>query len=188
MDQPDRAAFLIVDERHLQRPEFPLIKFIDGWETVEEMESALGLPAGNLRATLDRYNRHAALGRIRTSTSNRNSCAPGHGALGRIRSVAGQGDVLGFTVGGLATDVDGRCFGRTRPPSPGSTRLGRARRPSPKTARGTRVGRSWARGRSSAAARHARGDVPGPGLSVGPHTRLARAAVHFHRPSPISRR
>ncbi|MBU3750404.1 MAG: FAD-binding protein, partial [Mycobacterium sp.] len=31
MDQPDSAAYLIVDESHLQRPEFPLIKFIDGW-------------------------------------------------------------------------------------------------------------------------------------------------------------
>ena len=38
MDQPDSAAFLIVDEAHMQRPEIPLIQFIDGWETVEEME------------------------------------------------------------------------------------------------------------------------------------------------------
>ena len=37
MDQPDSQAYLIVDEDHLQRPEFPLIKFIDGWETIRRL-------------------------------------------------------------------------------------------------------------------------------------------------------
>ena len=46
----------------MQMPEMPLIKFIDGWETVAEMETALGIPEGNLAATLDRYNEHAARG------------------------------------------------------------------------------------------------------------------------------
>ena len=62
MDQPDSAAFLIVDEAHMERPQVPLIRFIDGWETVEEMEAALGIPEGNLVQTLNRYNEHAARG------------------------------------------------------------------------------------------------------------------------------
>src|SRR3954451_10842759 len=62
MDQPDSAAFLIVDEEHLERPEVPLVPLIDGWETVEEMEAALGIPQGNLVATLNRYNEYAARG------------------------------------------------------------------------------------------------------------------------------
>ena len=62
LEQPDQQAYLIVDEAHMQMPEMPLIKFIDGWETVAEMEAALGIPAGKLAATLDRYNEHAANG------------------------------------------------------------------------------------------------------------------------------
>ena len=37
MDQPDSAAYLIVDEAHLNHPEMPLIPLIDGWETVDAM-------------------------------------------------------------------------------------------------------------------------------------------------------
>ncbi len=62
LEQPDQIAYLIVDEAHMQMPEMPLIKFIDGCETVAEMEAALGIPAGNLAATLDRYNANAARG------------------------------------------------------------------------------------------------------------------------------
>ena len=44
LEQPDQLAYLIVDEEHMQMPEMPLIRFIDGWETVEEMESRAGDP------------------------------------------------------------------------------------------------------------------------------------------------
>jgi hypothetical protein len=33
---------------HIERPKDPLIKFIDGWDTVPEMEAALGVPEGSL--------------------------------------------------------------------------------------------------------------------------------------------
>lgn len=46
LEQPDQTAYLIVDEAHMQMPEMLLIKFIDGWETVAEMETALGIPEG----------------------------------------------------------------------------------------------------------------------------------------------
>ena len=46
------GAALIVDEAHLEHPKMPLVPLIDGWDTVEEMESSLGIPAGNLVATL----------------------------------------------------------------------------------------------------------------------------------------
>lgn len=61
-EQPDQTAYLIVDEAHMQMPEMPLIKFIDGWETVAKTEAALGIPDGKLAATLERYNEHAARG------------------------------------------------------------------------------------------------------------------------------
>src|SRR5690348_18438086 len=52
LEQPDQVAYLIVDEAHTEMPAMPLIRFIDGWETVEEMEEALGIPEGKLVATL----------------------------------------------------------------------------------------------------------------------------------------
>jgi succinate dehydrogenase/fumarate reductase flavoprotein subunit len=62
MDQPDQVAYLVVDSEHIEHPVFPLCPFIDGWETVAEMEQALGIPAGNLQRTLDDYNEHARHG------------------------------------------------------------------------------------------------------------------------------
>ena len=111
MDQPGSAAYLIVDEAHLQRPEFPLIKFIDGWETVEDMESALGIPAGNLVATLNRYNEHAAKGEDPDFHKQPEFLAPqGNGPWAAFDLSLGKAMYSGFTVGGLATDVDGRVL------------------------------------------------------------------------------
>jgi succinate dehydrogenase/fumarate reductase flavoprotein subunit len=111
MDQPDSAAFLIVDEEHLQRPEFPLIKFIDGWETVEEMESALGIPAGKLVATLDRYNVYAAKGEDPDFHKQPEFLAPQDTAPWAAFDLSlGKAMYSGFTVGGLATNVDGQVL------------------------------------------------------------------------------
>jgi succinate dehydrogenase/fumarate reductase flavoprotein subunit len=111
MDQPDSAAYLIVDEEHLQRPEFPLVKFIDGWETVEEMESALGMPAGSLVATLDRYNTYAARGEDPDFRKQPEFlAAQDTGPWAAFDLSLGKAMYSGFTVGGLATDVDGRVL------------------------------------------------------------------------------
>lgn len=111
MDQPDRAAFLIVDEAHLQRPALPLITFIDGWETVEEMEAALGIPKGNLVATLDRYNTHAAAGEDPDFHKQPEFLAPqDNGPWAAFDLSLGKAIYSGFTVGGLATSVDGEVL------------------------------------------------------------------------------
>ena len=111
MDQPDSAAYLIVDESHLQRPEFPLIKFIDGWETVEEMEAALGIPPGELVATLDSYNVHAAKGEDPDFHKQPEFLAPqDKGPWAAFDLSLGKAMYSGFTVGGLATSVDGQVL------------------------------------------------------------------------------
>ncbi len=111
MDQPDSAAYLIVDEEHLQRPDFPLIKFIDGWETVEEMESALGIPAGNLVATVNRYNTYAAQGEDPDFHKQPEFLAPQDtGPWAAFDLSLGKAMYSGFTVGGLATNVDGQVL------------------------------------------------------------------------------
>ncbi|NBQ42196.1 MAG: FAD-dependent oxidoreductase [Mycobacteriaceae bacterium] len=111
MDQPDSAAYLIVDEAHLQRPTFPLIKFIDGWETVAQMEADLGMPAGNLVATLDRYNGYAAKGEDPDFHKQPEFLAPqDHGPWAAFDLSLGKAMYSGFTVGGLATSVDGQVL------------------------------------------------------------------------------
>ena len=114
MDQPDSAAFLIVDEAHMQRPEIPLITFIDGWETVEEMEAALGIPTGNLVQTLNSYNEHAAKGEDPEFHKQPEFLAPqDKGPWGAFDLTLGKAMYSGFTVGGLATDIDGEVLGPT---------------------------------------------------------------------------
>ncbi|BDX32150.1 hypothetical protein TUM20985_26970 [Mycobacterium antarcticum] len=111
MDQPDSAAFLIVDEDHLERPEVPLIPLIDGWETVEEMEAALGIPTGNLVATLDRYNTYAAKGEDPDFHKQPEFLAPqDKGPWGAFDLTLGKAMYAGFTMGGLATTVDGEVL------------------------------------------------------------------------------
>lgn len=111
MDQPDSAAYLIVDEDHMQRPEIPLITFIDGWETVEEMEAALGIPKGNLVETLNNYNAHAAEGEDPDFHKQPEFLAPqDKGPWGAFDLTLGKAMYSGFTVGGLATDVDGEVL------------------------------------------------------------------------------
>lgn len=111
MDQPDSAAYLIVDEAHMQRPEIPLITFIDGWETVEEMEAALGIPTGNLVETLTNYNEHAAKGEDPEFHKQPEFLAPqDNGPWGAFDLTLGKAMYSGFTVGGLATDVDGEVL------------------------------------------------------------------------------
>jgi 3-oxo-5alpha-steroid 4-dehydrogenase len=120
MDQPDSAAFLIVDEAHMERPEIPLIQFIDGWETIEEMEGALDIPKGNLVATLNRYNEYAARGEDPDFHKQPEFLAPqDKGPWGAFDLTLGKAMYSGFTVGGLATTVDGQVLGEDGSVVPG---------------------------------------------------------------------
>ena len=107
MDQPDSAAFLIVDEAHMERPEVPLINLIDGWETVEEMESALGIPEGRLQKTLADYNANAARGEDPDFHKSAEFLAPqDHGPWGAFDLSLGKAMYSCFTMGGMATSLD----------------------------------------------------------------------------------
>lgn len=111
MDQPDCVAFLIVDEEHLERPEVPLIPLIDGWEAVEDMEAALGIPKGNLIATLNRYNEYAAKGEDPDFHKQPEFlAAQDKGPWGAFDLSLGKAMYAGFTVGGLATSTDGEVL------------------------------------------------------------------------------
>ena len=111
MEQTDHAAYLIVDSEHIEHPVFPLAPFIDGWETVEEMESDLGLPTGSLVATLSAYNDSAARGEDPDFHKQPEWLAPqATGPWGAFDLTLGKALYAGFTMGGLVTDVDARVL------------------------------------------------------------------------------
>jgi len=110
IDQPDHAAYLIVDSDHIEHPTFPLVPFIDGWETVEEMEAALGIPAGRLVATLSRYNELAAKGEDPDFHKHPDWLVPQvKGPWGAFDLSLGKAMYAGFTLGGLRCTVDGQA-------------------------------------------------------------------------------
>lgn len=109
LEQPDQTAYLIVDEAHTEMPAMPLIRFLDGYETIAEMEAALGIPEGNLAATLDRYNKNAAAGEDPDFHKQPEFLAPqDHGPWAVFDLSLGRAMYSGFTIGGLAVTVDGQ--------------------------------------------------------------------------------
>ena len=107
MEQGDCTAYLIVDSAHAEQPEMPLVPFLDGYETVAEMEEGLGVPPGSLAKTLARYNHYAALGEdpdFRKSAEWLAAQDQGPWAVFDLR--LGHALYAGFTLGGLRTTVD----------------------------------------------------------------------------------
>jgi 3-oxo-5alpha-steroid 4-dehydrogenase len=109
LDQPGSAAYLIVDSAHMERPEFPLVPFIDGWETIEEMEADLRIPAGNLTATMTAYNTAAARGEDPEFRKHPDWIEPQDtGPWAAFDLTLGRAVYAGFTLGGLRCNVDGQ--------------------------------------------------------------------------------
>ena len=111
MQQPEQVAYLIVDEEHMEMPPLPLIRFIDGWETVAEMETALGIPEGHLVATLTRYNENAARGEDPDFRKQPDYLEPqDQGPWAAFDLSLGRAMYSGFTMGGLTTSIDGEVL------------------------------------------------------------------------------
>jgi 3-oxo-5alpha-steroid 4-dehydrogenase len=64
MEQPDQRAFLILDSEIFGYPEIVSAnhELIDGYESIEDIERGINLPAGSLNETLSYYNAQAAVG------------------------------------------------------------------------------------------------------------------------------
>jgi 3-oxo-5alpha-steroid 4-dehydrogenase len=110
MEQPDSAAYLIIDSEHVEYPKMPLVPLIDGYETVPEIETALGFPEGALEKTLARYNEYAALGEdpdFHKSPDWLASQTVGPWAVFDLR--LGKALYAGFTLGGIRVSVDGEA-------------------------------------------------------------------------------
>jgi 3-oxo-5alpha-steroid 4-dehydrogenase len=111
LEQPDQVAYLIVDEAHMEMPGLPLIRFIDGYETISEMAGALGLPEDKLTATLERYNANAANGEDPDFHKRPEYVAVQDKAPWAAFDLSlGRAMYSGFTMGGLSVSIDGEVL------------------------------------------------------------------------------
>jgi 3-oxo-5alpha-steroid 4-dehydrogenase len=102
------VAYLIVDSEHIEHPSMPLCPFIDGWETVEEMAAGLKVPVDQLSETISRYNENASKGEDPDFHKAADWLAPqDKGPWGAFDLTLGKALYAGFTMGGLATTLDG---------------------------------------------------------------------------------
>ncbi|MFC9473377.1 FAD-binding protein [Nocardia sp. NPDC056952] len=105
----ESRSYLIVDAAIMAWPELPMIEFIDGWETIAEMEAALGIPEGKLAATLRDYNEAAACGTDPVLHKHPDWLVPvDTGPWAAFHLTPPEATYVGFTLGGLRTTVDGQ--------------------------------------------------------------------------------
>jgi succinate dehydrogenase/fumarate reductase flavoprotein subunit len=110
-DQPDQAAYLILDAATMTEPAYKFQPLIDGWDTVEAMAAGLGLPVEALRETLTSYNGFAAKGQDPAFHKHPDYLVPlDHGPWGAYDLTPGACFYSGFSCGGLRVDPDGRIL------------------------------------------------------------------------------
>ncbi|MGV9674707.1 FAD-dependent oxidoreductase [Nocardia sp. NPDC003482] len=127
--QQDNQAFLIIDEAALEEgmateTSSPYFRQPPTWaaETVEELESDMGLPAGALQATVEVYNRHAAAGEDPVLGKKPEWVRPIGTPLAGFDM---RNFTAGFTLGGLKTDLDSRVLHVSGEPIAGLYAAGR---------------------------------------------------------------
>jgi succinate dehydrogenase/fumarate reductase flavoprotein subunit len=122
-EQPDGIVYLIVDSSIFAYPRFAEmmnIQLIDGWETVDEMEACLGLPAGSLVQTLAEYSAHATKGEDPEFRKYPDWVAPlTEGPYAAFDLSVGKAVYTGFTLGGLSVSVDAEVLDAAGLPVPG---------------------------------------------------------------------
>jgi 3-oxo-5alpha-steroid 4-dehydrogenase len=117
-------AYLIVDEEHYA-PNWLNIPAKWVCETVEELESEIGLPAGSLRATLDYFNEHAERGEDPLFHKRAPVLTPLKPHLAAFDMRASKFIYAPFTLGGLHTRTDGAVLDLDGQPIPGLYAAGR---------------------------------------------------------------
>lgn len=117
IDQPDGIVYLICDDATFGRPELEMQTLIDAWESLEEMERDLGLPAGRLQSTVARYNEMARAGRDDDFHKHADWLQPIEKApFAALQCSLGESTYVGFTLGGLAVSVDAEVLNEAGAP------------------------------------------------------------------------
>jgi 3-oxo-5alpha-steroid 4-dehydrogenase len=110
-DQPDQSAYLIFDSATMTEPNYHFQPLVDGWETIEEMESGLGMPAGSLVSTMAAYNTAAADGDDPEFHKSKDYLVPlDQGPWGAYDLTPGACFYSGFSCGGLRVNTDGQLL------------------------------------------------------------------------------
>lgn len=118
--QTDHTAYLILDGETFDYPQRVKHRFIDGWETIEEMEAALGVPSGSLRETLEKYNADAAQGIDSEFHKKDEWITPLDNAPWAAFDISTTSSTYRFiALGGLACDIDSRVLDEAGKPIPG---------------------------------------------------------------------
>jgi len=122
LEQPGGVGYLILDSEIFGYPPYKFFEqeLVDGFDTVEEMEARLQLPAGSLVGTVEAYNRHARLREDPQFHKYRDWLKP----LDRPPYAAfdlsvGRAKFAGFSLGGLRTSVDAEVLSEEGLPIPG---------------------------------------------------------------------
>jgi succinate dehydrogenase/fumarate reductase flavoprotein subunit len=119
-------VYLVVDDEVFEEPDYVKRVAAVGADP-EELEHELGLPGGSLVATLSVYNRHAEQSQDpvfgKQPAYLKPLTAPPFGA---IDCTTEKAIYAAFTLGGLATDVDGRVLDPEGAAIPGLFGAGRA--------------------------------------------------------------
>ncbi|MGH0035946.1 MAG: FAD-dependent oxidoreductase [Myxococcota bacterium] len=119
-------AWLVVDDAIFEKPEYPR-KLAAAGDSLAELEAELGLPGGSLEATVALYNRHAAEGRDPVFHKQAEYVKPlVEPPFGAFDCTTADSLYAAFTLGGLATDVDGRVLDAEGAPVAGLYAAGRA--------------------------------------------------------------
>lgn len=118
-EQPDAKAFLILDEEIFGYPKHGSHTFLDAYETIEEMEAALGVPAGSLAATLERYNADIEAGEDTEFHKHPDWLKVLHAPYAVFEISIPRSDYHWMSLGGLVTDADGRALREDGTPIPG---------------------------------------------------------------------
>jgi succinate dehydrogenase/fumarate reductase flavoprotein subunit len=122
----DGRVWLVVDDEVFEEPDYVKRVAAVG-ETPAELERELALPAGSLAATLAVYNRFAKQGEDPLFGKQAEYLKPLERApFGAIDCTVEKAIYAAFTLGGLATDVDGRVLDPEGAPIPGLFGAGRA--------------------------------------------------------------
>ena len=117
--QPGAKAFLILDEEIFGYPKHGSHTFIDAFETVQEMEAALAVPAGSLSDTLDRYNADVAPGEDAQFHKGGEWLKVLNAPYAVFEISVPTSDYHWMSLGGLVTDADGRALRADGTPVPG---------------------------------------------------------------------
>lgn len=108
--QPDRKGWLILDEKTYQPepPAWGAYPLVDAFESVEEMEEALGMPEGALQRTVADYNEHAAKGEDPEFHKGGKWIQPlDNPPYAALDGSLGAATYMCFTLGGLDVTIDG---------------------------------------------------------------------------------